>query len=124
VLLVVVVGVVALAAVRSGGGGKAPAPPGSCDRPALALGDAEVRSGRLVSWSVSGPTGERVVLTADSASPDRGRVAGPVELTGCAANGRFLVQLDEGKHVVRGFLLRADGTSRPVGTRQLVVDAP
>jgi hypothetical protein len=122
VLLVVVVGVVALAALRSGGGGKTPAAPGSCQRPAFAIGDHEVRAGRLVTWSASGPTGERAVLTADSATADRGRIAGPVELQDCAASGRFLVQLGEGKHVVRGFLLRPDGTNRPIGSRQLVVD--
>jgi hypothetical protein len=121
VLLVVVVGVVALGALRSGGGGKAPTPPGSCDRPALALGHEQVRTGRILSWTVSARAGQ-VVLTADSTSVDRGRVTGPVQLKDCVANGRFLVQLDEGTHVVRAFVLDADGTGHVVGSRRLTVE--
>lgn len=116
--------VMVVAVFRDGVGRGAPDVDGSCERPAFAFDHTEVVEDRAVKWAVAGPAGTSVVITADSATADRGRLLGPVPLRGCAASGRFGARLKDGDHVLRVFLLRPNGSSLLVGQQTLTVNAP
>lgn len=122
-LFFILVGVVVVGVLRDGLGRGAPAVHGSCTKPAFALDRSEVGQYGVVKWSVAGPTGDQVVITADAASAASGRLLGPVPLKQCKASGRFGVPLSDGNHVLRVFLLDA-GATRLVGSQKLVVNAP
>ena len=77
-LLYVVLGVVVIGVLRDGLGRGAPPVHGSCTKPAFALDRAEVRQYGVVKWSVAGPSGAQVVITADNASAGTGRLLGPL----------------------------------------------
>lgn len=115
------VAVVALLSSELGGG--SPQVKGSCTEPAAALDRKDVTQFGLVSWSVAGPTGAEVVLTADAATPDAGQLQPPVPVKDCKAEGRFAARLSDGEHVVRVFLRQTDGSTRLLTTETLVVNA-
>lgn len=121
VYVALAVGIAALLSGRLGTG--APQVRGSCTEPAAALDRDDVGQFGLVSWSVAGPSGSEVVLTADAAGPDTGRLQPPVPVRDCKATGRFSARLSEGEHVVRVFLRQADGSTRLLTTERLVVNA-
>lgn len=123
-LLYAVLLFVVVAVFRDGVGRGAPEVDGACDRPAFALDKAEVDQDAPVKWAVKGPTGDQVVITANSASPSTGRVLGPLPLEGCAADGLFGASLPDGEHVIRVFLLRPDGSHVVLGQKVLTVNAP
>ena len=116
--------VVVIALLRNGPGQGAPAVKGSCTRPAFAFDRTSVRYYGTVKWSVAGPSGAQVFITADSPSVDAGKLLGPVTLRSCKASGLFGVPLKNGRHVVRVFLRQPDGSTRVLGTRSLEVHAP
>lgn len=115
-----------VAAVVIGGHNGASRPPvsGSCSKPAFAFDHTEIRYYGAVKWSVAGPSGSSVIITGDSESADRGRLAGPVPIKDCKADGRMGVPLDGGRHVVRVFLRSPDGRDTVLGTASLLVNAP
>ncbi|HUR51572.1 MAG TPA: hypothetical protein VMZ11_05570 [Mycobacteriales bacterium] len=122
-VLWVVMGALAVAVLRDGLGRGAPDVKGSCDRPAFAFDHDEVRQDGVVKWSVTGPTGSSVVVTADSTTPDSGRLLGPVRLKGCKGSGRFGAPLTDGDHVLRVFLLQEGEQPQQIGSRTLTVNA-
>jgi hypothetical protein len=122
-LLYVLVGVVVVGVLRDGLGRGAPAVHGSCTKPAFALDRSEVGQYGVVKWSVAGPSGARVVITADTVTPATGRLLGPLPLKQCRASGRFGVPLSDGDHVLRVYLSEPDGGTSLVGTQKLVVNA-
>ncbi len=123
-IMYVVVGALLVAVLRDGLGRPAPPVQGSCAKPGFALDRVEVTEGAVIKWSVAGPSGSQVVITADTTSPETGRLLGPVPVKDCKASGRFGVPLPDGDHVLRVFLLNADGSTTVVGTQKLVVNAP
>ena len=116
--------VMVLGVLRGGLGRGAPPVDGSCDRPGFAFDRVAVDQDRPVKWSVAGPDGTDVVITANSTSPGQNVVLGPLPLEDCGASGRFGVRLGDGDHVMRVFLLRPDGGSTLVGQQTLTVNAP
>jgi hypothetical protein len=123
-LLYVFLGVLVVGVLRDGLGRGAPSVDGSCTRPAFALDRSEVGQYGVVKWSVAGPTGAQVVITADTTTTSTGRLLGPLPLKQCKASGRFGVPLSDGDHVLRVFLLGTDGATSLVGSQKLVVNAP
>ncbi|HUR13618.1 MAG TPA: hypothetical protein VM097_03905 [Mycobacteriales bacterium] len=123
-LLYVFVGAVLVAVFRDGLGRGAPPVEGSCTKPAFALDRVEVAQYGVVKWSVAGPTGAQVVITADTPSADTGRLVGPLPLKQCKASGRFGIPLADGDHVLRVFLRQVDGTTTLVGQQTLTVNVP
>jgi hypothetical protein len=120
----VVMGALAVAILRDGLGRGAPPVTGSCTQPGFAFDRTSTPVEGAVKWAVVGPTGSFVIVTADSTSPDRGRLLGPVPLRDCKADGRFGVPLKDGDHVLRVFLRAPDGTVTLLGSKPLEVDAP
>jgi hypothetical protein len=123
-LLYLVLGAVTVAILRDGLGRGAPPVTGSCTHAAFAFDRSEVREDGVVKWSVAGPSGAEVFVTADSTTVDAGRLLGPVTLRDCKASGRFGVVLKDGTHVLRVFLRDPDGATRVLGQRTLEVNAP
>ena len=123
-VLLFLLGAIALLLYRGAQTGGPPSASGSCTRPAFDFDHTSVRYYGTVRWSVAGPAGSSVVITADSASVTTGRLAGPVALKDCRAQGRFGVPLPDGTHLIRVFLVSGDGTTTVLGTKDLVVHAP
>jgi hypothetical protein len=123
-LLYVVLGAVTVAVLRDGLGRGAPPVKGSCTQPAFAFDRGSVREDGVVKWSVAGPSGAQVFVTAGSTTVDNGKLLGPVTLKRCKASGLFAVPLKDGKYVLRVFLRQPDGSTRVIGQRTLEVDAP
>jgi len=122
-----VVGVIVVAVLRDGAGRGAPAVTGSCMSPAFALDKSEVRSYGVLKWSATGPADAHLVIGVDTlrvpTTFTEGKLAGPVALRDCKATGRFGMRAPEGDHVLTIFLVAADGSSRALATRKIVVDA-
>jgi hypothetical protein len=123
-LFYALVGVVVVGVLRDGLGRGAPPVDGSCTKPAFALDREEVGQYGVVKWSVAGPSGAQVVITADTTSTAIGRLLGPLPLKQCKASGRFGVPLSDGDHVLRVFLQEPGGATTLVGSQKLVVNAP
>jgi hypothetical protein len=123
-LMFIVMGALAVAILRDGLGRGAPPVTGSCTQPGFAFDRQSVVEEGVVKWAVVGPTGASVIVTADSTSPDQGRLLGPVPLKDCKADGRFGVPLKDGTHVLRVFLRSPDGAVSQLGSKSLEVDAP
>jgi hypothetical protein len=96
---------------------------GGCDSPGIAFNRDEVSEGGVLKWSVAGPAGADVVITADDTpvtSPDR--LLGPVRIgSGCKASGLFGVPLKDGTHTLRVTLIQ-DGAPREIGTTRIEVN--
>lgn len=126
VMLYVVLAGLGVALVRGGLGGGAPAVPGSCEHPALALQPNTVRVEGSVRWTLSGPRDIEVVLALDRttapAKTDAGWLAGPVRLDGCVARGVFAASDQAGDHTVRVFVV-SPGKERVLAQQPLAVGA-
>jgi hypothetical protein len=120
--------VAVLALVTGNVGRHAPEVDGSCTKPGLAFDRTSVRSQAPVRWAAKGPADARVVIGIDTtALPGtraEGRLAGPVPLEDCAADGLFGVPVKPGDHVLTAFLVSPDGTARVLRTQRLEVTDP
>ena len=105
-------------------GSSGPPVTGSCAKPGFSFDKTSIRYYGAVRWSVAGPDGSSVIITADSTSADSGRLAGPVPINECKASGRMGVPLKGGSHLLRVFLRSADGTDTLLGQKALQVNAP
>ena len=117
-------GVVVVAVVRDGVGTPGPTLARSCTNPAVVLSkDAVDRSG-VVRWKATGPSGATVVLSLDSPTApgtDDAHLLGRRVLADCTASGQFGVRAPTGRHTVTTYVLRPDGTTVTVATRDLTV---
>jgi len=118
------VGVVVVAVVRDGLGGKGPAVARSCSTPAVALSKDAVDPNEVVRWTATGPSGATVVLSLDSPTApatDDAHLLGRQVLADCTASGQFGVRAPAGRHTVTTYVLGPDGSVRKVATLDLTV---
>lgn len=120
-------GVVVVAVVRDGLGGKGPTVARSCTTPAVELSKDAVDQFEVVRWTATGPSGATVLLSLDSPTApvtDDAHLLGRRVLSDCTASGQFGVRAPAGKHTVTTYLLRPDTTVVTIATRELTVAGP
>ena len=124
--------VIVVGALIKSGGSRTPALAASCTAPTFAVSTDSVKQYGVVRWSAVGPSDRRVVLAVDSptvpagraTATGAGRVYGPTALTSCRASGLFGVPTAPGQHTITAFVVAADGTATPLGSKPLEVRGP
>lgn len=115
-----------LGAVYSASSRTAPELEPDCERPQLALAQAQVEQFQPLSYSYVGPDG-RVLLLVDAAGIEGGRpvplpgrtvqvIGGEHQVTDCRLTGVFGVQVPPGQHTLQVWPVRSEGTPATAGT--------